>query len=215
MDIALLPEFRGRGTGTRLLRELLTEGRESGRSVSIHVERGNPTRRLYERLGLRAVGEHGIYVLWHADPPPGPRARRRRVPDRDAWPREIRACDGSGRHGARIPAPRVVGAAGWRDGRGGARHAPARRGRRPPAPRRPRRCLPAGADRCRGRGAQRHSPVPAPALGSFELFVSSVDAVVGAVQRYEVVVAAPVGVRRPNRPGPGRRRTTRVRRRLR
>jgi ribosomal protein S18 acetylase RimI-like enzyme len=63
MDIALLPEFRGRRIATRLLQDLLEEGRASGRRVSIHVERGNPARRLYERLGLRAVEEHGIYVL--------------------------------------------------------------------------------------------------------------------------------------------------------
>lgn len=63
MDIALLPPFRGRGIGTRLLRELLVSGRDSGRSVSVHVERENPARRLYERLGFRPVGEHGIYVL--------------------------------------------------------------------------------------------------------------------------------------------------------
>ena len=63
MDIALLPEFRGRGIGTRLLRELLDAGRANRRSVSIHVERGNPARRMYERLGFHAVGEHGIYVL--------------------------------------------------------------------------------------------------------------------------------------------------------
>jgi ribosomal protein S18 acetylase RimI-like enzyme len=63
MDVALLPEFRGRGIGSRLLRELLDAGRASRRSVSIHVERGNPARRLYDRLGFRAVGEHGIRVL--------------------------------------------------------------------------------------------------------------------------------------------------------
>ena len=63
MDIALLPTFRGRGIGTRLLRELLDAGRASRRSVSIHVERGNPAQNLYERLGFRPVAEHGIYVL--------------------------------------------------------------------------------------------------------------------------------------------------------
>jgi ribosomal protein S18 acetylase RimI-like enzyme len=63
MDVALLPEFRGQGIGTRLLRELLDTGRASGRSVSIQVVRGNPARRLYERLGFHAVSEQGIYVL--------------------------------------------------------------------------------------------------------------------------------------------------------
>jgi ribosomal protein S18 acetylase RimI-like enzyme len=63
MDIALLPEFRGRGIGTQLLRGLLAEGAESGRTVSIHVEHGNPARRLYERLGFAPVEDHGIYEL--------------------------------------------------------------------------------------------------------------------------------------------------------
>jgi ribosomal protein S18 acetylase RimI-like enzyme len=63
MDIALLPEFRGRGIGTQLLRDLLEAGRTSGCSVSIHVERDNPAQRLYERLGFRAAGQHGIYTL--------------------------------------------------------------------------------------------------------------------------------------------------------
>jgi ribosomal protein S18 acetylase RimI-like enzyme len=69
MDIALLPEFRGRGIGTRLLRDLIDEARATGRSLSIHVERGNPARRLYDRLGFHAVAEHGIYVLmaWGAE----------------------------------------------------------------------------------------------------------------------------------------------------
>jgi ribosomal protein S18 acetylase RimI-like enzyme len=63
MDIALLPECRGRGIGTRVLRGVLAAACASARSVSIHVERGNPARRLYERLGFRVVGEHGIYLL--------------------------------------------------------------------------------------------------------------------------------------------------------
>ena len=63
MDIALLPQFRGRGIGTRLLGGLLDEGRATGRTVSIHVERSNPARNLYERLGFRPAEEHGIYVL--------------------------------------------------------------------------------------------------------------------------------------------------------
>jgi len=63
MDIALAPEFRGRGIGTALLRELMAEADASGRKLSIHVEMNNPARALYHRLGFRPAGEHGVYVL--------------------------------------------------------------------------------------------------------------------------------------------------------
>jgi ribosomal protein S18 acetylase RimI-like enzyme len=63
MDIALTPGFRGRGIGTGLLRALIAEAGESGRELSIHVEMNNPARTLYERLGFRPAGEHGVYVL--------------------------------------------------------------------------------------------------------------------------------------------------------
>jgi ribosomal protein S18 acetylase RimI-like enzyme len=63
MDIALAPEYRGRGIGSALLRSLIAEEDAGGRSLSIHVEVNNPARRLYERLGFRPAGEHGVYVL--------------------------------------------------------------------------------------------------------------------------------------------------------
>jgi len=69
MEIALLPEFRGRGIGSRLLQELLEEGARTGRVVSIHVETFNPARRLYERLGFREVATHGVYHLLEAGAP--------------------------------------------------------------------------------------------------------------------------------------------------
>ena len=52
VDITLLPEFRGSGIGTRLLRDLQEEASAAGKSLTIHVERYNPARRLYERLGF-------------------------------------------------------------------------------------------------------------------------------------------------------------------
>lgn len=66
MDIALLPAHRGRGVGSRLLREVLGEGAATGRPVGIHVEVFNPARRLYERLGFRPAGESGVYcyLVW-------------------------------------------------------------------------------------------------------------------------------------------------------
>jgi ribosomal protein S18 acetylase RimI-like enzyme len=62
VDIALLPEHRGRGVGTGLLRPILDEGDDRGVAVTIHVEQDNPARSLYHRLGFSPVGEHGIYL---------------------------------------------------------------------------------------------------------------------------------------------------------
>ena len=39
IDIALLPEYRGRGIGTRLLKDIQATARKKGLSVSIHVEK--------------------------------------------------------------------------------------------------------------------------------------------------------------------------------
>jgi ribosomal protein S18 acetylase RimI-like enzyme len=63
VDIALLPEHRGDGVGTRLLEDLLAEGDASGKSVTIHVERMNPALRLYERLGFALAEDRGVYLF--------------------------------------------------------------------------------------------------------------------------------------------------------
>ncbi|MBW3569772.1 MAG: GNAT family N-acetyltransferase [Gemmatimonadetes bacterium] len=68
VDIALMPEHRGRGLGTRLLRGILAEGEASGRKVSIHVEIFNPARSLYERLGFVQAEEKGVYLLMERHP---------------------------------------------------------------------------------------------------------------------------------------------------
>jgi ribosomal protein S18 acetylase RimI-like enzyme len=68
VDIALLPGFRGRGLGTALLRDLMTEADAAGKPLSIHVETNNPARSLYDRLGFRPAGEHGVYVLMERPP---------------------------------------------------------------------------------------------------------------------------------------------------
>ena len=68
VDIALLPEFRGRGAGGELLAELIDEATEMGKRVSIHVERENRALGLYERLGFRPVGETGAYLRMEWDP---------------------------------------------------------------------------------------------------------------------------------------------------
>lgn len=59
VDIALLPEHRGKGIGTRLLRDVIAEGKR----VTIHVERMNPALRLYERLGFEVAEDKGVYLF--------------------------------------------------------------------------------------------------------------------------------------------------------
>jgi ribosomal protein S18 acetylase RimI-like enzyme len=68
MDIAVLPEHRGKGIGTRLLGDLQQEAREAGKPLRIHVERMNPALGLYERLGFQRVEDRGVYWLMEWQP---------------------------------------------------------------------------------------------------------------------------------------------------
>lgn len=63
MDLALMPDWRSRGIGTRLLRSVLDEAGRVDKRVSIHVEMFNPAQALYARLGFRPVGEAGVHRL--------------------------------------------------------------------------------------------------------------------------------------------------------
>ena len=68
-DIALLPEHRGHGIGSGLVREVLEEAAAAGKPVRLHVEKNNPAKRLYYRMSFRDVGDTGVYDLmeWTAD----------------------------------------------------------------------------------------------------------------------------------------------------
>jgi ribosomal protein S18 acetylase RimI-like enzyme len=68
VDIALLPEHRGNGVGSALLRELLDEADAASKRVTIHVERFNPALRLYERLGFAVAEDRGVYLLLERSP---------------------------------------------------------------------------------------------------------------------------------------------------
>ena len=67
IDIALIPEMRGKGIGASLLKDLLTEAKKKNKPIRIHVERFNPALHLYERLGFKKIGDTGVYFLmeWH------------------------------------------------------------------------------------------------------------------------------------------------------
>ena len=63
IDIAFLPEYRGKGLGAALLRDLLDEAAGAGKAVAIHVEKFNPAMRLYRRLGFTTEEDKGVYDL--------------------------------------------------------------------------------------------------------------------------------------------------------
>jgi ribosomal protein S18 acetylase RimI-like enzyme len=69
VDITLLPEARGSGIGTKLLRDLQEEARSAAKSLTIHVERFNRALALYQRLGFEQVEDKGVYLLmsWESD----------------------------------------------------------------------------------------------------------------------------------------------------
>ncbi len=69
VDVALLPEARRGGIGTRLVRDVQERAAAAGKSVTIHVERMNPALALYERLGFRLVEDKGVYLFleWRRD----------------------------------------------------------------------------------------------------------------------------------------------------
>jgi ribosomal protein S18 acetylase RimI-like enzyme len=58
VSIAVYPEFRGQHVGTLLLGALIARAeREGVRALSLSVNRSNPAKRLYARLGFEVVSE--------------------------------------------------------------------------------------------------------------------------------------------------------------
>lgn len=61
MDIALVPAWRGRGHGGRMLAALMAAARAERRQITLHVEPNNPAQRLYARLGFELIEDRGVY----------------------------------------------------------------------------------------------------------------------------------------------------------
>ena len=74
IDIALLPEFRGRGVGARLVRRLAAEAERAGLPVRHMVFQLNEgAMRFYERLGFTRLELHGAY--WEMEKRPSTAGR--------------------------------------------------------------------------------------------------------------------------------------------
>lgn len=64
--ILILPEFQNQGIGTRVVQQILSKARSTGRPTRLQVLRVNPARRLYERLGFSVVGESKTHYRMEA-----------------------------------------------------------------------------------------------------------------------------------------------------
>jgi len=73
VDLALLPEHRGRGIGSALLSDVLAEADRRRLPTRLHVEPGNRAKRLYQRLGFEVTEPGAVYELmerpWSTSPP--------------------------------------------------------------------------------------------------------------------------------------------------
>ena len=57
LSIALLPEYRNMGLGTRMLKTVIAMAQAQYPGLSLSVVGSSPAHRLYERLGFRKVGQ--------------------------------------------------------------------------------------------------------------------------------------------------------------
>jgi RimJ/RimL family protein N-acetyltransferase len=63
LDVTILPEQRGAGVGTPLVKGIMAEAAETNRCVSIYVESHSPALRLFERLGFSMVENDDVNAL--------------------------------------------------------------------------------------------------------------------------------------------------------
>src|SRR4051794_15423699 len=62
VDVALLPDYRNTGIGSRLIGDVVDRAQLDGLMVSLHVELWNPAVKLYERLGFRGVSANDVHL---------------------------------------------------------------------------------------------------------------------------------------------------------
>jgi len=55
LTIAVMPDYRGRGVGTKLLERLMAEAKNRYPAISLSVSVENPALRLYQRLGFEVL----------------------------------------------------------------------------------------------------------------------------------------------------------------
>jgi ribosomal protein S18 acetylase RimI-like enzyme len=61
--IALNSAYQGQGIGTVIIEDVIRQGREAGLPVTLGVLKGNPAKRLYDRLGFVVTKEEKTRYL--------------------------------------------------------------------------------------------------------------------------------------------------------
>jgi len=69
-EIALLPEYRNAGIGTRIIKDLMAEAAGKGLPFCLHVTKTNRAFRLYQRLGFTITKDTGTHfeMEWRTSP---------------------------------------------------------------------------------------------------------------------------------------------------
>lgn len=71
IDITVMPLERNRGIGTLVLKELMAEGAQTGKGVTIYVENYSPSLSLFERLNFKRIEQQGFHLLLQWSKSPG------------------------------------------------------------------------------------------------------------------------------------------------
>jgi ribosomal protein S18 acetylase RimI-like enzyme len=58
VQVQLCPSHQGRGVGSKLVSQLMSEAQAVNATLQLRVLKANPARRMYERLGFEVVSEH-------------------------------------------------------------------------------------------------------------------------------------------------------------
>lgn len=63
IDIALVPDMQGQGLGVAMILDLMDEADAAGKALSLHVEKFNPAKDLYLKMGFETIQDKGVYDL--------------------------------------------------------------------------------------------------------------------------------------------------------
>jgi len=64
LDLTLLPSHCGQGIGTPIIRQLMDEAAQAGKSLSIHLDSFSQSHSLFERLGFKPAETTGFHTLF-------------------------------------------------------------------------------------------------------------------------------------------------------